>query len=124
MRRKRNPQTTIFEVLGKHPGPRELEQMAAILATSHDMLDRAYVDLLKQRRHDTGRDARARLGDQLMGVTIANLDATDASSKHTTNIVSSSALLSLLVDCSAPLLPTLSEHLTSSFDWDVNSLFY
>ena len=55
MRRKRNPQTTIFEVLGKHPGPRELEQMATILATSHDMLDRAYADLLKQRRHDTGR---------------------------------------------------------------------
>ena len=55
MRRKRNPQTTIFEVLGKHPESRELEQMATILATSHDMLDQAYVDLLKQRRHDIGR---------------------------------------------------------------------
>lgn len=55
MRRKRNPQTTIFEVLGKHPGPRELEQMATILATDHNMLDQAYADLLKKSRHDTGR---------------------------------------------------------------------
>jgi IS5 family transposase len=55
MRRKRNPQTSIFEVLGKHPGARELEQMATILATNHDMLDQAYADLLKKRRHDTGR---------------------------------------------------------------------
>ena len=55
MRRKRNPQTTIFEVLGKHPGCRELEQMAAILVSNHAMLDQAYADLLKLRRHDTGR---------------------------------------------------------------------
>ncbi|BDD86073.1 ISNCY family transposase [Desulfofustis limnaeus] len=55
MRRKRNPQTTIFEVLGKHPGPRELEQMDAILATDHHLLDQAYADLLKKSRSDTGR---------------------------------------------------------------------
>jgi IS5 family transposase len=55
MRKKRNPQTTIFEVLGKHPGPRELERMANILATNSDMLDQAYADLLKKSRHDTGR---------------------------------------------------------------------
>jgi IS5 family transposase len=55
MRRKRDPQTTIFEVLGKHPGPRVLEKMADILATNSELLDQAHDDLLKNSRHDTGR---------------------------------------------------------------------
>ena len=56
MRRKRNPQMTIFEVLGKHPGAKELEQIASILDASPEILNQAYTDLVKNRRVDTGRD--------------------------------------------------------------------
>ena len=56
MRKRRNPQMTIFEVLGKHPGARELEQIACILDTSPEILEQAYADLVKNRRTDTGRD--------------------------------------------------------------------
>jgi len=55
MRRKRNPQVTIFEVLGKHPGARELEQMIHILDANPEILDHAYADLVKHCRPDTGR---------------------------------------------------------------------
>jgi len=56
MRKKRNPQMTIFEVLGKHPGAKELEQIAGILDACPEILDQAYTDLVKNRRVDTGRD--------------------------------------------------------------------
>lgn len=56
MRKNRNPQMTIFEVLGKHPGARELEQIACILDASPEILEQAYADLVKNRRTDTGRD--------------------------------------------------------------------
>ena len=56
MRKKRNPQMTIFEVLGKNPGPKELEQMSIVLDANPEMLDFAYADLTKDRRTDTGRD--------------------------------------------------------------------
>jgi IS5 family transposase len=56
MRKKRNPQRTIFEVLGKNPGPKELEQMSLILDANPEILDLAFADLTKGRRTDTGRD--------------------------------------------------------------------
>lgn len=56
MRKKRNQQRTIFEVLGKNPGPKELEQMSLILDANPEFLDLAFADLTKGRRTDTGRD--------------------------------------------------------------------
>jgi hypothetical protein len=56
MRKKRNLQITIFEILGKHPGAKELEQIVGILDASPEILDQAYTDLVKNRRVDTGRD--------------------------------------------------------------------
>lgn len=56
MRKKRNPQKTIFEVLGKNPGPKELEQMSIILEANPEILNLAFADLTKGRRTDTGRD--------------------------------------------------------------------
>jgi IS5 family transposase len=56
MRKKRNPQRTIFEVLGKNPGPKELEQISIILEANPEILNLAFADLTKGRRTDTGRD--------------------------------------------------------------------
>jgi IS5 family transposase len=56
MRKKRDQQRTIFEVLGKNPGPKELEQMSLILDANPEFLDLAFADLTKGRRSDTGRD--------------------------------------------------------------------
>jgi len=56
MRKKRNPQRSIFEVLGKNPGPRELEQMSIILDANPEVLNLAFADLTQDRRSDTGRD--------------------------------------------------------------------
>ena len=56
MRKKRNQQRTIFEVLGKNPGPKELEQMSLILDANPEILDLAFADLSKGRRTDTGRN--------------------------------------------------------------------
>ncbi len=56
MRKKRNPQMNIFEILGKNPGPNELEQISAILDANPEMLDLAFADLIRNRRKDTGRN--------------------------------------------------------------------
>ena len=56
MRKKRNQQRTIFEVLGKNPGPKELEQMSFILDANPEILDLAFADLTQGRRSDTGRN--------------------------------------------------------------------
>ena len=56
MRQKRNRQRTIFEVLGKNPGPKEFEQMALVLESNPEILDLAFSDLTKGRRADTGRE--------------------------------------------------------------------
>ncbi len=55
MRKKRNIQRTIFEVLGKNPGPKELEQMSLVLDANPEILDFVFADLSKGRRTDTGR---------------------------------------------------------------------
>jgi IS5 family transposase len=56
MRQKRNRQRTIFEVLGKNPGPKEFEQMALVLDANPEILDLVFSDLTKGRRSDTGRE--------------------------------------------------------------------
>ena len=55
MRQKRNPQMSIFHVLGKHPIGNELDQMSQILDANPEILEHAYKDLTKNRRTDTGR---------------------------------------------------------------------
>ena len=55
MRQKRNRQRTIFEVLGKNPGPKEFEQMSLVLDANPEILDMAFSDLTRGRRTDTGR---------------------------------------------------------------------
>lgn len=55
MRQKRNRQRTIFEVIGKHPGPKELEQMSLVLDANPEIDDLAFADLTNGRRTDTGR---------------------------------------------------------------------
>lgn len=55
MRQKRNRQRSIFEVLGKNPGPKEYEQMSLVLDANPEILDLAFSDLTSGRRTDTGR---------------------------------------------------------------------
>ena len=55
MRQKRNRQRSIFEVLGKNPGPKEFEQMSLVLDANPEILDLAFADLTRGRRTDTGR---------------------------------------------------------------------
>ena len=55
MRQKRNRQRSIFEVLGKNPGPKELEHMSLVLDANPEILDLAFADLTGGRRTDTGR---------------------------------------------------------------------
>lgn len=55
MRQKRNRQRTIFEVLGKNPGPKEFEQMSLVLDANPEILDLAFSDLTRGKRTDTGR---------------------------------------------------------------------
>lgn len=56
MRIKRNPQMSIFEVLGKNSGSKELEQISAILDANPEMLDLAFSDLTQNSRTGTGRN--------------------------------------------------------------------
>ena len=55
MRQKRNRQRSIFEVLGKNPGPKELELMSLVLDANPEILDLAFADVTGGRRTDTGR---------------------------------------------------------------------
>lgn len=55
MRQKRNRQRSIFEVLGKNPGPKEFEQMSLVLDANPEILDLAFSDLTKGKRTNTGR---------------------------------------------------------------------
>ena len=55
MRQKRNRQRTIFEVIGKHPGPKELEQMSVVLDANPEIDELALADITWGRRTDTGR---------------------------------------------------------------------
>lgn len=55
MRQKRNRQRSIFEVIGRHPGPQELEQMSLVLDANPEIVELAFTDLTRGRRTDTGR---------------------------------------------------------------------
>jgi IS5 family transposase len=55
MRQKRNRQRSIFEVIGQHPGPKELEQMSLVLDANPEIEDLAFADLTQGKRTDTGR---------------------------------------------------------------------
>lgn len=55
MRQKRNRQRSIFEVIGNHPGPKELEQMSLVLDANPEIDELVFADLTKGKRTDTGR---------------------------------------------------------------------
>jgi IS5 family transposase len=56
MRKKRNRQMTIFDIVSRHFIGNELEQMSQILDANPEILNLAYNDLIRDRRSDTGRD--------------------------------------------------------------------
>ncbi len=55
MRQKRNRQRSIFDVLGRHPGPKELEQMSLVLEANPEIEELVLTDLTRGKRTDTGR---------------------------------------------------------------------
>ena len=56
MRRKFNPQMNLFTAPSSNPIARELEQISQILDANSQLLDLVYQDLVKAKRHDTGRE--------------------------------------------------------------------
>ena len=56
MRRKFNPQMNLFTATSSNPIARELEQVSQILDANPQLLDLVYQDLVKAKRHDTGRE--------------------------------------------------------------------
>ena len=68
MRQKRNRQRSIFEVLGKNPGPKEFEQMSLVLDANPEILDLAFSDLTRGKRIDTGR--KGMTADQVLRCAI------------------------------------------------------
>ena len=56
MRRKLNRQTNLFTSASSNPISRELEQISQILDANPGLLDLVYHDLIKAKRHDTGRE--------------------------------------------------------------------
>lgn len=68
MRQKRNRQRSIFEVIGKHPGPKELEQMSLVLDANPEIEELAFADLTRGKRTDTGRQGMT--AEQVLRCTI------------------------------------------------------
>jgi IS5 family transposase len=56
MRRKLNRQTNLFTTASNNPIARELEQVSKILDANPGLLDLVYQDLIRAKRHDTGRE--------------------------------------------------------------------
>jgi IS5 family transposase len=56
MRRKLNRQTNLFTVVSSNPITRELEEISKIIDANPGVLDLVYQDLVKTKRHDTGRE--------------------------------------------------------------------
>jgi len=56
MRRKLNRQTNLFTSASSNPISRELEQISQILDANPGLLDLVYQDLVRAKRHDTGRE--------------------------------------------------------------------
>ncbi len=56
MRRKLNRQTNLFTAVSSNPIARELEEISKIIDANPGVLDLVYQDLVKTKRHDTGRE--------------------------------------------------------------------
>jgi IS5 family transposase len=56
MRRKLNRQTNLFTAVSSNPVARELEEISKIIDANPGVLDLVYQDLVKTKRHDTGRE--------------------------------------------------------------------
>ena len=56
MRRKLNRQTNLFSAVSSNPIARELEEISKIIDANPGILDLVYQDLVKAKRHDTGRE--------------------------------------------------------------------
>jgi IS5 family transposase len=56
MRRKLNRQTNLFTAVSSNPIARELEEISKIIDATPGILDLVYQDLVKAKRHDTGRE--------------------------------------------------------------------
>lgn len=56
MRRKLNRQTNLFAAVSSNPIARELEEISKIIDSNPGVLDLVYHDLVKAKRHDTGRE--------------------------------------------------------------------
>jgi IS5 family transposase len=56
MRRKLNCQTNLFTAVSSNPIARELEEISKIIDANSGVLDLVYQDLVKSKRHDTGRE--------------------------------------------------------------------
>ena len=56
MRRKFNPQISLFTAASSNPISRELKQISQILDANPQLRDLIYQDLVRTKRHDTGRE--------------------------------------------------------------------
>jgi IS5 family transposase len=56
MRRKLNRQTNLFTAVSSTPIARELKEISKIIDANPGVLDLVYQDLVKSKRHDTGRE--------------------------------------------------------------------
>jgi len=56
MRRRLNRQTNLFTAVSSNPIARELEEISKIIDANPGVLDFVYQDLVKAKRHDTGRE--------------------------------------------------------------------
>ncbi len=56
MRRKLNRQMNLFTAVSSNPIARELEEISKIIDANPGVLDLVYQDLVKAKRHDTGRE--------------------------------------------------------------------
>jgi IS5 family transposase len=56
MRRKLNRQTNLFTAVSSNPIAQELEEISKIIDANPSVLDLVYQDLVRAKRHDTGRE--------------------------------------------------------------------
>ena len=56
MRRKYNPQLSLFTTPSSNPIARELEQISLILDENRKLVEIVYEDLIRAKRADTGRE--------------------------------------------------------------------
>ncbi|MDA8160093.1 MAG: ISNCY family transposase, partial [Desulfobacteraceae bacterium] len=56
MRRKHNPQLSLFSTMGRNQIAKELQKISDVLDATPNVLDQAYQDLLRSARPTTGRE--------------------------------------------------------------------